>query len=651
MSRSPQGSNPSGQYETAWTAITELIHGESSWSGRERNVAYLNNGDGTFSDISGASGLDFVDDSRAYAAADFDGDGDLDLGLKSRNEPGIRVLRNDFAESGGPRSNNAIMIRARGSPSNRDAVGARVTVLADGMSATKTITAGSGFLSQRSKELGFGLGQAERVEELRIRWPSGTEEVLLDLPINRRIEVAEGSGLVSSNAFSTAISRQFASEADQGRTESFDPDGVWLVEPVAAPKWKLPDTQGVSHNSTDRLGSPLLLNVWATWCPPCRKELRGLQEHLGDLDRAGLQMVAVSVDDSESEDAVEKFAREEGLGFPVLLADSDFASAYNLLKRHLLNRRTDLRIPSTFLVNSDGFVEKIYEGAVVADQVVADAAMLGEAYALRLARATPFDGRWFGSRPRRNAAELGAALLGRGLVGAAVPYFEEGVATMPDAPHSHYNLATAYVRQGRLEDARACFERALKRNPDYPEAHNSLGVVLSRLGEHDEAIVHFRAAIEARADYAKAIGNLATAYARTGKPEQAVGALEAGIDASPGDPTLWNRLGTFHARRGNLSAAEQSFREALRIDPADADAVTNLALLDAQRGSVAAAVARLEKLLASRSESDRAYLALAQIHASVGDMVRVRDALARLLARNPAHGEAQQMLKQLEGTK
>lgn len=647
MSRSPKGPDPSGQYETAWSAIAELIHGESSWSGRERNVAYLNQRDGTFCDVSGATGLDFIDDSRSYAAADFDGDGDTDLVLKSRNEPGVRVLRNDFAASDLSGANNAISIRARGSSSNPDAIGARITVVAAGASFAKTVSAGSGFLSQHSKEVVFGLGKAEQVSELRVAWPTGEEDVLVDVPVNSRIEVVEGSGLVTSEDFSTATYRRFPSEDSQERNSPFDPDGVWLIEPVRAPAWNLKDTKGVSHRSTDYQGSPLLLNVWATWCPPCRKELRGLQEHGRDLERAGLQVVAVSVDDPDRSVAVGQFSSKEGYTFPVLLGDSDFSSTYNLLKRHLLNRRTDLRIPTTFLVNSDGYLEKIYEGVVEADRVVADAALLSETYDSRLARVTPFDGLWLGPRPHRNHAEVGAALLEHGLVEAAVPYFESSVETTPYAADSHYNLGTAYLRLGRLEVARASFDRALRTDPRYPEAHNSLGVVLTRLGEQREAIAHFRAAIDSRSSYATAIRNLATAYEQEGRPEEALRALEEGIHANPSDPSLRNRLGTLHARRSDLSAAEGWFREALRLDPAGTESVINLALLDAQRGRSPAAVSRLEQLLEERPDADRAHLALAQVYVSIGEREKARGAIEHLLAQNPGHRTAQRMLKEL----
>ena len=267
MSRSPRDADPSGQYETAWSTITELTQGESSWSGRERNIAYLNNGDGTFCDVSDATGLDFIDDSRSYAAGDFDGDGDTDLALKSRNEPGVRVLRNDFTSPDSPRANNAIALRVRGSSSNRDAIGARIIVVSAGAMVTKTVAAGSGFLSQHSKEVVFGLGKADHVKELRIEWPSGTEEVLTHVPVNCRIEVVEGSGLVSSEPFLTATRRPVASQASHDRTSPSDPEGVWLLEPVRVPTWNLMDTNGVSRSPTEFRGSPLLLNVWATWCP------------------------------------------------------------------------------------------------------------------------------------------------------------------------------------------------------------------------------------------------------------------------------------------------------------------------------------------------------------------------------------------------
>ena len=94
VGKSPQNSNPSSNYEQGWNAINELVRSDSSWAAPERNVFYANNRDGTFSEISGVVGLDFPDDSRSFVLSDIDHDGRLEVILKNRNAPQLRVLRN-----------------------------------------------------------------------------------------------------------------------------------------------------------------------------------------------------------------------------------------------------------------------------------------------------------------------------------------------------------------------------------------------------------------------------------------------------------------------------------------------------------------------------------------------------------------------------
>ena len=103
--------------------MNELIRSDSTWNGHERNVFFANNRDGTFSDVSGVVGMDFREDSRAFALADLDGDGRLEIILKNRNAPQLRILRLAMEGVG-----NSIAVRLRGLKSNRDAIGAAVTV-------------------------------------------------------------------------------------------------------------------------------------------------------------------------------------------------------------------------------------------------------------------------------------------------------------------------------------------------------------------------------------------------------------------------------------------------------------------------------------------------------------------------------------------
>ena len=159
--------NPSSNYEQGWNAINELIRSDASWSGPERNVFYANNRDGTFSEVSGAVGMDFPDDSRSFVLADIDHDGRLEVILKNRNAPQLRVLRNAMKDIG-----HSIAFRLRGQKSNRDAIGAAVTVEAGTLRQTKYLQAGSGFLSQHTKELFFGSGKARARSAPRFAGPA-----------------------------------------------------------------------------------------------------------------------------------------------------------------------------------------------------------------------------------------------------------------------------------------------------------------------------------------------------------------------------------------------------------------------------------------------------------------------------------------------
>src|SRR5215471_14325709 len=145
VGNSPATFTPSAAYERGWNAINELIRSDHSWSGYERNSLFLNNHDGTFFDVSGISGLDFLDDSRAFALADINHDGRLEVILKNRTAPQLRILQNAMQTIG-----NSVCFCLRGVKSNRDAIGASITIQCGNVKQTKYLQAGTGFLSQHS---------------------------------------------------------------------------------------------------------------------------------------------------------------------------------------------------------------------------------------------------------------------------------------------------------------------------------------------------------------------------------------------------------------------------------------------------------------------------------------------------------------------
>ena len=207
VAKSSEDATPSLAYERGWNAINELVRSDSTWHGYARNVLFANNRDGTFTEISGPMGLDFLEDSRSFALADIDHDGRLEVILKNRNAPQLRMLHNSMKDLG-----DSIAFRLRGHMSNRDAIGAAITVEAGTIRQTKYLQAGTGFLAQHSKEIFFGVGKPGEAVKASIRWPNGLHQEFAQLPVNHRIEIEEGVATFVARPFTAP----FASYAQAG---------------------------------------------------------------------------------------------------------------------------------------------------------------------------------------------------------------------------------------------------------------------------------------------------------------------------------------------------------------------------------------------------------------------------------------------------
>lgn len=161
---------------------------------RQKTLLYRNLGNGRFADITESAGPGFAPrrPSRGLAIGDLDGDGRPEIVIVNMNDKPT-LLKNT-----GPRQ-NAIAITLVGTRSNRSAIGARCTIEAGGRKHLADVLSGGSYFSQNSLTIYFGLGSAERVDRIEVRWPAAETQSWTNVAANRTVELTEGSATVGSH--------------------------------------------------------------------------------------------------------------------------------------------------------------------------------------------------------------------------------------------------------------------------------------------------------------------------------------------------------------------------------------------------------------------------------------------------------------------
>jgi len=508
VSQSPETSEDKNNpdYRRGWAKIFQMIRSGSSWSGHERNCAYLNTGDGNFANISVASGVDFPDDGRGLAFGDWDHDGDLDFWISNRTAPRLRFMRNEQ-----PNKNHFVSFRliGNGKTTNRDAIGARIEVYtndSDEPPIAKTLRAGEGFLSQNSKWVHFGLGDATDIQRVVVDWPGGDREVFQHVVLDARQVLAQGAGEPKPIEDQQPTPALVAKK--QTPTPYSDQAVLRLITPFEVPNLPYLNWAGGSEQIDTQNGKPKLINLWASWCLPCLKELQDFSHQRKKIDQAGLEILALSVDGLNDDRSTVKDAEQQikkmAFPFPAGRASVPLLNALQSIHDIQTPVRRPLPLPTSFLIDGQGRLISIYKGPVKVDELIEDLNAPLDSPDERYHRAAILAGRTLDGESAKAALDGMDALKHRKFSGFfqrlgqkryAVEQLRHIVNIWPESAGVRTELASALLQLGQSVDASAQLNEALEIDPDYLPAQVVMAELLLKQNRTEDSIKYFDKAI------------------------------------------------------------------------------------------------------------------------------------------------------------
>jgi len=389
---SPAAGPITQEYQRNWQFLTHLGQVEGwSLAGNEPNHAYWN-ARGRFVDVSAALGLDHVEDGRSAVAMDLDGDGRLDLVTKNRTAPLLRVMRNTHQSPG-----HFVSIELVGQAPNTEGVGAEVTVKASGHSNTRTVHAGEGYLASGSKRLHFGLGSAQDVQWVRVRWPNGQVQEYGSVPVDQMLRLHQDGRVLKDTSRSPKAVTQTARIVDGLRPRR---SRVPLLVTIPWSGWKLPRFEGPSIETGSTEG-PMAVVAWAGWDDPSRELLREFAAQKSRLEAGNIHVHPVSLDEPQALDWIRADMEESGLSEVGGRADTRFRGLVDVLVGLTIGPYEKLELPIVVLFDAEGRMAVLHLGPdVSADAVLQDLEAMGSEplgrYPTRLS-----GGHWLRIHPER----------------------------------------------------------------------------------------------------------------------------------------------------------------------------------------------------------------------------------------------------------
>ncbi len=583
-------------YLMGWAAITRLLARGKSLSGLEPNSMFLNLGSqpsGTvFADASAATGFNYTDDSRALGFTDWDFDGDVDTWMLNRTAPAVRFLKNNQTSQSG-----FLAFALKGTTSNRNAIGARITLTTTGASGEKrqqirTVSVGGTYLSQSSRWQHFGLGDHRQISSITISWPGGNTQSLSGIQPGTFYTVEQNEPANKWTPPEAIARTQFPTGAlvppPLTNTARIVLGNRSLFPPI---KSQLADGRETPPDFTSH-GAPRFVALWSATCETCKVELAEWSRQKPAFDAAGLPVLLLNVDpredakiSSQAATALEIMSKVD-IKFPLRLLPAEEVGSLDAFQQALSAIHLQLITPTSFLLDSSGRVAVMYRGSVAAEQVIRDMQLLTLPESAQPDSSVPYPGPWWKLPLGADPSKIALLMHDEGLTPQAIRYLEAEIAAVEAklAPQRmrplfelYFSLARLNFKLGKVTESIAAYQQTLQLSPDHLLSAKDLGRILYDRGENAKAIPYIEKAVALEPGEPANRNLAAFAALRLGHNDAVLQMASAGLQADPNNAALHFASGLAYQSQAKWKEALKSYEQAVRIDKQQHVARNNLA--------------------------------------------------------------------------
>ena len=439
----------------------------------------------------------------------------------------------------------------------------------------RTLSAGDGFLAQSSKWIHVGLGSSKNVKRLIVHWPGGDAEEFTGIKANRRYRLVQGSGHAETwdrPNRTVVLPRSRLVEPNAGQTAPIRSVSLLPLPRLAYQSFDGQQRIIQQRSSENPQSAPVLLNVWASWCAPCLRELTDWTKHQERIRASGVEVVALSVDGLDPQQGTTSVAAKdtiERLGFPFEagMATAATIDKLQMTHDHIFDAHRPLPVPTSVLIDAQGNLAATYKGHVELELILEDVSTLASPTPDPVRTLPMQTGRWFDRRKSLNPLDLVWKLVEQDYLDEALEYLEHNEARL--AQHYNFHKLLVLVGNGRLargevEQAVGLYRAALDILPSYVDAQNNLAWLLAthaneQIRDGNDAVRYAEMAVGTTSgNVPSLLDTLAAAYAEDGRFEQAIATAKKAIELAQANtqPQLARKI----ERRLQLYEASQPYR-------------------------------------------------------------------------------------------